>query len=257
MRVEAFRRERMEILRFCRDLDDQQWQATSRAPGWSVQDVLAHMGAGCKAVFRPALLELINSVDIEKTNDGFVAQRRDWTPLQVLTEYERWSNRLLTLARGLSRTPLGRVRIPLAELGRFPVGLVLTGALVFDHHTHLRHDIAPALNRPAPASDAVRMGVVLEWMFAVLANQLQSAPPNWLTKPIAVTLHGPGGGSWWVQPCGVITNGPTHDATADIAGLASEFPEWATRRAGWRDRDIRITGDADYAALFLDRVNVI
>jgi hypothetical protein len=31
-----------------------------------------------------------------------------------------------------------------------------------------------------------------------------------------------------------------------------EFPEWATRRADWRHRDIDIVGDRDYAAVFLD-----
>ena len=33
----------------------------------------------------------------------------------------------------------------------------MLGALVFDHHTHLRHDMAPALGRPVPGTDANRM----------------------------------------------------------------------------------------------------
>lgn len=137
------------------------------------------------------------------------------------------------------------------------MGLLTTGAMVFDHHTHLRHDIAPALNRPVPGTDAGRMTVVLEWMFAVLANQLRSAPPDWLTQPIAIILDGPGGGAWSIHPGGVLMAGPVHAAAAEIVGPAMEFPEWATRRAAWRERDVRIAGDADYAALFLDEVNVI
>jgi uncharacterized protein (TIGR03083 family) len=245
------------MLRFFRDLDAREWQVPSRAPGWRVQDVLAHIGSSCKAVFTPSLLKLITSRDIESTNDVFVAQWRDRSPLQVLTEYERWSKRVIALAGCLLRTPAYRLRIPLAELGRFPAGLVLTGAMVFDHHTHLRHDIAPALGRTAPDTDAVRMEAILEWMFAVLAKQLQSARSNWLTRSIAITLNGPGGGTWHIQPGGLVTAAPAHDAVAEIAGLASEFPEWATRRAAWREYDVRITGDVDFAALFLDQVNVI
>jgi hypothetical protein len=75
------------------------------------------------------------------------------------------------------------------------------------------------------------MEMILEWMFAVLAKQLQSARSNWLTRSIAITLNGPGGGTWCIQPGGLVTAAPAHDAVAEIAGLASEFPEWATRRA--------------------------
>src|ERR1700752_3457121 len=105
MRVEAFRRERAEMLRFCRDLDDGEWQTPSNASGWRVQDVVAHMGSGCKAVFTPALLKLITSRDIEKSNDVLVDQRREWAPSRVLGEYELWSKRLVALSRGLARTP--------------------------------------------------------------------------------------------------------------------------------------------------------
>ena len=44
---------------------------------------------------------------------------------------------------------------------------------------------------------------------------------------------------------------------AQITAAASEFPEWGTKRAGWRDRDVRIEGDADYAATFLDAVDIV
>lgn len=257
MRVEASRRERIEMLRFCAELDDAEWRTASRAEGWRVQDVLAHIGSGCKAVFSPALLKLVTSRNIEQTNDVFVARRREWAPAHVLAEYQQWSKRLAALAGGIARTPMNHVRIPLAELGRFPVGLVLGGAMAFDHHTHLRHDMAPALGRPAPDTDAVRMAVVVEWMFAVLASQLQSARPDWLMHSIAVTIDGPGGGVWEVQSSGAVTAGRTGHTAAEISSRASEFPAWATRRAAWRDQDIQITGDAEYATLFLDNVNVI
>ncbi|MFJ4979234.1 hypothetical protein ACIP6X_28525 [Streptomyces coeruleorubidus] len=61
----------------------------------------------------------------------------------------------------MRRTPVARVRVRLAELGRCPMGLMIGGALVFDQHTHLRHDMAPALGRPVPPTDADRMRAVL------------------------------------------------------------------------------------------------
>ena len=89
----------------------------------------------------------------------------------------------------------------LAELGRFRVGQLLC-AIVFDTHTHLRHDIAPALGSAVPATDANRMAVVLEWMMAVLSNQLRASQPEWLDRPVSIALSGPGGGCWVVRPDG-------------------------------------------------------
>lgn len=256
-RIGALRRERAQMLRFCRELSDAEWRTESAAPGWRVQDVIAHIGSGCHAIFTPASLTMLRSTDIERTNDEFVEQRRTWSPSRVLTEYERWSGRLVRIAGTITRTPLSRARAPRAALGRFPVGLLLVAAPVFDHHTHLRHDIAPALGRPAPDTDATRMTLVLEWMFAVLGNQLASTRPAWLDRPLALTVHGPGGGSWRIGADGTVARGPANDTAAQISASAREFPEWGTRRARWRDRDVRITGDREYGARFLDGVNVV
>jgi hypothetical protein len=144
----------------------------------------------------------------------------------------------------------------LAELGRFRVGQLLY-AIVFDTHTHLRHDIAPALGRTVPATDAGRMAVVLEWMMAVLSNQLRAARPAWLDRPISITLSEPGGGCWVVRPGATIHLGSPAGTAAQIDSLAVEFPEWATQRTSWRDRTVRIAGDTDYGARFLDAVNVV
>lgn len=245
------------MLRFSRELDDTEWRAASRAPGWRVQDVVTHLAAGCRAVFTPAVLSIMRSRDIERTNDEFVDRCRDWPPRRTLAEYERWSARLATAAGVVGHGPVSRIPLPLAELGRFPAGLLLAGAMTFDHHTHLRHDMAPALGRPVPGTDAARMGTVLEWMFAVLRNQLRSADPSWLTRPLDVVLDGPGGGGWRVGPGPVVAAGVTGGAAATITCPATDFPEWATCRAAWRDRDVRISGDAEYAARFLDSVRVV
>ena len=191
--VGALQRERSELLTFCRDLSDADWQTQSAATGWRVQDVVAHMGSAYHAMFGAAALELMRSNDIERSNDVLVDRRRDWPPSRVMSEYERWSQVMLRLMGPVSRTPLARAPMRLAELGRFRVGQFLC-AMVFDTHTHLRHDIAPALGRTVRDTDADRMAVVLDWMMAVLSNQLRAAPPEWLDRPLSIALSGPGGG---------------------------------------------------------------
>jgi uncharacterized protein (TIGR03083 family) len=244
------------MLAFCAGLDPSEWHADSRAEGWRIQDVVAHMGAGCHAPFSPATAKLMRGNEIERANDLMVEVRRDRSTADVLAEYRRWSGVATVVYPLLAARPLARATMPLAELGRFPVRL-LPSAMVFDHHAHLHHDMAPALGRPAPPTDTNRMAVVGEWMLAVLSNQLRAAAPPWLDRPLAITLAGPGGGTWRVAPGGAVVAGSPDGSAAQIAALAMEFPEWGTRRASWRDRDVRISGDVDYATTFLDAVNVV
>lgn len=252
----AFRAQRADVLAFCESLAPADWRMDSRAAGWSITDVVAHMATGCHALFTPKALKIMRGNDIEGVNEELVAAGRDRTPAQILAEYRRWSWAFGSVVPAMTHAPLARLQMPVSELGRFPAR-VLASSLVFDHHTHLSHDIAPALGRPVPTTDANRMAAVLEWMTAVLANQLTAARPDWLDRPVAITLSGPGGGAWLVESSGAVVAGRTEPAAAHIAGVALEFPEWGTKRADWRDRDVTITGDADYATRFLDAVNIV
>ena len=254
--MDAARRERAEVLTLCRDLDDNEWQKPSAAAGWCVQDVVAHMGSVCHALFGPDAMKILRSNQIERTNEDFVDERRTWTPAQTLAEYERWSGRSLGVFGWVSRTPLARIRMPVGELGRFPAGQMV-GALVFDTHIHLRHDITSVLGRRAPATDDNRMAVITDWMMAVLSNQLRFDRPDWRDRAVTVTLAGPGGGSWSFGPDGTMHLGRDSKVAAEIAGTASEFPEWGTKRVDWRERDVTISGDTDYGVRFLDAMNVV
>jgi uncharacterized protein (TIGR03083 family) len=254
-RVSALVHSRQELLSFCESLTEDQWQAASHAEGWSVQDVVAHLGSGCHAMFTPAALTILRGTNIERTNDDLVEVRRTWSSAQVLHEYETWSRRMATLARAVAATPAQHIPVRLAELGRFPAGLLLTGALVFDHHTHLRFDIAPAVGRELPAPEPTQLAASIEWMNAVLGNQIRAGGIRGLVAPLTLELRGRGGSTWALTPDGVRPG--TDKAAATIVGHAEEFPEWATRRAPWRDRNIELLGDADYAATILDQVNVV
>jgi hypothetical protein len=255
-RPAALRAERAAMLSFCGFLDEAEWCTASAAVGWRIQDVVAHLGGACHALFTPAALSLLRSSDIERSNDAMVDARRSWPQDKVFAEFERWSARAIGLSLITAALPVGRVRLPLAELGRFPAALLLGSALVFDLHTHLRFDMAPALGREAPPSDANRMAVVIEWMLAVLGNQLASATPEWMDRPLSLRLHGQGGDTWTIDRRGV-ANGASPAAVAVIDAAAERFPCWGTRRSPWRDHDIVISGDAAYGARFLDGINVV
>ncbi|KQW03308.1 maleylpyruvate isomerase family mycothiol-dependent enzyme [Streptomyces sp. Root369] len=250
----ALRAERAEILSFTSSLTDDEWSAPSDAAGWRIADVVAHIGATARSFYTPAGLRTSFAASLEQANEDPVDRRRHWSRAKVMAEYQRASWRATTLLDVVRRTPAARVRVPMAELGRHPLGLMIGGALVFDHHTHLRHDMA--LGRPVPPTDADRMRAVLTWMIAVLSNQVAQAPVAGLDARVALTLTGPGGATWWFDEAGGLA---PSDGTvaAHVTAPALTFPDWGTQRSSWRDRDVTVTGDSELAARFLDAVNVI
>lgn len=256
MRLTALKLLRDEVLSFCAGLNQDQWRTASLAPGWTIQDVVAHLGSSCHALFTPTALTILRSDEIERTNDRFVSDRRGWAPERTLHEYGTWSRRLTTLVRILALAPIQRLPVRMAELGKFPAGVLIPGAFVFDHHTHLRFDMAPALHTDLGDPEPQQLAVVLEWMTAVLNNQVRSGGLVGLAAPLNLVLHGPGGGTWTLAKNGV-TRGATEHAVATVTGQSTEFPEWGTRRAPWTKRDVEVQGDLGYAAAILDQVNVI
>ncbi|MGH8974020.1 MAG: maleylpyruvate isomerase family mycothiol-dependent enzyme [Acidimicrobiia bacterium] len=258
-RVGALRREREDLLAFCRLLGDDEWKAPSRCEGWSVQDVLAHLTGIVHGVFTPWLLKVMRTKNVERNNDADVEARRGRTPAEVLAEYETWSGRVPTLMQAGQLPGLAAMPFPLGDIGRYPLALI-TSALVFDTHTHLRHDVAPALGRPSPPTDEGRMAAVVEWMLAVMA-QLNRQTLSFMDRPVLLTLEGPGGGTWAIErkPGGKIaaTSGPCVGAVAHITGVAEEFPVWGTHRQPWRDHDLKLEGDEEHAARILDAIKVV
>ena len=117
----AFRSERAAVLTFCDSLAPADWRMNSLAQGWSITDVMAHLASGCHALFSPQALKVMRSNDVEQTNDELVATRRDRTPAEVLAEYRRWSRLFGVVIPVAVRTSLGRLQMPLAELGRFRI----------------------------------------------------------------------------------------------------------------------------------------
>ena len=253
--VAALRSERTEMLDFTRSLTDDEWRAPSAAAGWSIADVVGHIAATAHNFYAPSL-EILRTKDLEASNEGPVERRRSWTRERVMTEYEKSSRRAISLVNAIRRSPAARLRSSLAELGPL------------SHRPHdqwsagVRPPHAPAPRHgpstgPAGASHRRRPDAGRADLDDGGAEQ-SSRPraSDGLDARIALTLTGPGGGTWWIDEAGVLTPSDGKVA-AHITAPALTFPDWGTQRSSWRESDVTVTGDAQLAARFLDSVNVI
>jgi hypothetical protein len=259
-RIGAFRAERQSVIDVCSSLSDDEWRAASNADGWRVQDVVSHMSAAFHGFFQPGwLVGLLRTNQLERENDADAAKRAEWDPHKVLAEYTTWSKRAGGTLGFTAKTPMAKTPLRLGEMGKYPMGLFIS-AFTFDHHTHIHHDICDAIGRPAPATDDNRMAVALEWMFAGM-EQMYVENLSFVDRPIAITLAGPGAATWQITPgkkgrlSAVV--GSASGAAATISGKTLEFPLWGTTRKPWRDCDVTISGDEDYAQKFLDTLRVV
>jgi uncharacterized protein (TIGR03083 family) len=259
-RVQALRTQRQLVLDYCAGLSADDWMAPSQAAGWRVRDVIAHMGGTCRGLFGRHAITLIFSDDTEQTNEDLLAPRRTWPTDRVVDEFAYWSDKFIVAASVANQPVVGSTPLRVGSLGRYPVRM-LAPMLVFDWHTHLTYDLAPALNRPAPAIDDNRLAATLEWMLAGL-EQMNRDQMRWLDKSLTLTLTGRAGGNWRIDPAGkgrlaVTESTDTTSAAATITGASTDFPAWATNRISWRTAGLTIAGDAGYAERFLDALHII
>ncbi|WP_245401920.1 maleylpyruvate isomerase N-terminal domain-containing protein [Nocardia albiluteola] len=254
----ALRDERRTVLGFCDGLGEAEWRAPSAAAGWSITDVFVHMTTAVRAVVSRDMVPYMTTHNLERLNEQLVHDRQPDAGAPLLAEFGAWSRRGCAALAVLTAPGLRLIRTPIAELGWYPVKLA-PAILLFEWHTHLRHDIATALDRPAPATDARRMTAILNWLMTLLEHSHREAL-NWLEDPVALTLTGPGGGTWRLEPHGGrlrVRPGRAAGAAAHIAGLSPEFPQWSTRRVPWRACAVAVTGDAEIGTRVLDSINLV
>ncbi len=256
--VDVLAAEREDLLRVCRTLRREEWEAPSACDGWRVQDVVAHMAS----LFHPSLTAvrgLTGGEPVEELNDRLVDLRRTWAPERQLAEYEIWSRRAVRLMGVAQRPPISRIPVAMGELGRHPLHL-LANATAFDHYAHLHLDVlAPSgpIERSDLVADPIRLGPVVEWMLRIVPA-LCSSPLAWLDRPVALKLHGPGGGTWTVRrgEDGVSVQTGVSDVAATVISTSPEFVVWGTGRVPWRDSDLELDGDSELAGRFLDSFRV-
>jgi uncharacterized protein (TIGR03083 family) len=231
--IEALAADRTAVLDICARLEEADWKSDSGCPGWSVQDLVAHLGALFWAVVDPTQLPDTAGLPTEQANDSSVESRRGLSPAQVLADYASVSARALEVLTTFAGQD---AEIPLGDLGTYPLSALPT-AYNFDHYVHLRADLfAPRgpLAGPPPPADELRLAPALDWVQSALPQQNADVLTA-LGGTIEFVIQGPAART--------ITAG-TGEARALVSCGAPEFLRAITQRASWQEPGITFTGDA-------------
>ena len=234
--VEAVRADRLALLDIGRGLALAQWQAPSGCPGWSVQDVIAHLATGFWAVVDLSQLPDVTGQPFEHAQEILVESRRGMSPQATLDDYEQVSATGLERLAGLATLD---VPVPMGDAGTYPAS-ALPAAYAFDHYTHIRADLfAPRgpLDGEPPPSDELRTGLALDWIEAALPQQNAHAAAQ---ATIEIQLTGAGGRSI------SFGSGPVK---ASVTSDAPAFVRWVTQRATWSDLGVDAAGDEQALAV--------
>jgi uncharacterized protein (TIGR03083 family) len=251
-------------------LSQEEWDAPTALPGWSVGDIVAHVGwiegmliGEVDPPHEPDWSTLPHAVnDFGRITEVPVDLRRSWTREAVLVELaDRIARRSTELESG-SRDASVEVMGP---LGVAPLGRVLR-MRTLDTWVH-EQDIRDALARPGhldtPGARATA-SQLLPGLGKVWAK-LAGATPG---QVLEVRVTGPG-----VEAAALVTVGEdgrarmVHDDLLDQAGAATvtltmSWPAYLALSCGrgepapWREQ-VQISGDADLAAKTLDHFRVM
>jgi uncharacterized protein (TIGR03083 family) len=226
--------DRAALLDICADLSASDWAAASGCPGWSVQDVVAHLGNTFQVAVDPAVLpEEGRGLPSERAQDLFVEWRRPCTAAEVLADYRAVSEKGLDMLAGLAGAEF---EVPVGDLGTYPAA-VLPTAYCFDHYTHIRADLFPPrgpLAGPPPPADELRLVPVLDWIEAALPQQNEAAVAA-LAAPVDITLTG--------TAARTVRVGPDGPPAAWVRSDSDAFVRWITQRAAWADLGVTAEGD--------------
>jgi uncharacterized protein (TIGR03083 family) len=236
--IEALKTDRDALLAICAGLSDADWRAASGCAAWSVQDLVAHMGALFWAVVDPSTLPDTTGLPTERAQDVYVDARRAWSAARVLSDYESVSAEAIERLAGLDGQDF---ELPLGDLGTYPASIV-PNAFSFDHYVHIRADLfrprGPLAGTPPP-SDEQRLVPALDWIEAALPQQNSEALAS-LTNAIEIVLSGPG-----ARTISLGSGGPV----AQIFSDSASFVRWITQRATWAQAAVEATGADDHLAI--------
>jgi len=231
--IGALRADRTALLDICAGLSDAEWKAASGCAGWSVQDVVTHLGAGFQAVVDPAVLADTTGLPFEQAQDVMVQERRSLTPAEVVAHYTDVSEKAIGLLRDLSKADF---EVPLGDAGTYPAS-VLPAAFCFDHYIHIRADLfAPRgpLTGPLPASGGPHLAGAIDWIEAAIAQQNASRLAS-LASPAEIVLTG--------GDSRTLHLGPDGTPAASVRSSADGFVRWITQRAAWEELGVDAAGD--------------
>lgn len=228
--IEAVRADRAALLEICAGLSPATWHAASGCEGWSVKDLVAHLGALFWAVVDPSRLPDSTGMPTECAQELWVQSRRDLTPAAVLEDYQDAGERALQRLAELAALDID---LPLGDLGTYPAAL-LPSAYAFDHYTHIRADLfrpRGPLALPPPPCDELRLGPTLDWIEAALPQQNPAAAETGLYE---LQVTGPGSR--------IICFG-SGQSMATLSSDSSSFVRWVTQRGSWEELGVQAAGD--------------
>jgi uncharacterized protein (TIGR03083 family) len=236
--IKALEADRVALLEICAGLSDADWKADSGCDGWSVKDVVAHLGALFWLLVDPSALPDAGGLPTERAQDVYVEARRSMGPAQVLEDYEYVSAEGIERLTGLADQDF---ELALGDLGTYPAS-ALPDAFSFDHYVHIRADLfAPRgpLNAAPPPSDERRLVPAVRWIATALPQQNASLLAS-LTGSVEIEVHGP-----WSR---VILFGWGEPA-AWISSEAPALTRWITQRATWEETGAEVAGDQHHLAV--------
>jgi uncharacterized protein (TIGR03083 family) len=229
--VDALRAEGEVLVEIATGFGDADWEAESGCAGWSVHDVVAHLGALYWLVVDPSQLPDTADLPTEQAQDRNVEARRSWSAERVLDDYVTVTAQALELLGGFETQDF---ELPLGDLGTYPAAL-LPNAFAFDHYTHIRADLFEPrgpLSGPTPPDDELRLVPALDWVAAALPQQNERAIGS-LDGSVELHVVGPAARSISIGAGPVV---------GEITSEAPAFIRWITQRAGWDDLVVTATG---------------
>jgi uncharacterized protein (TIGR03083 family) len=232
--IDALAADRDALLAICEGLTDDRWAAPSGCPGWTVQDVVAHMDAIFWLVVDPSTLPDTSGLPAETAQDHYVDARRSWTAQQVVDDYRSVSTKALDALKGLASQDF---EVPLGDIGTYPAALI-PNAYTFDHYTHIRADLFPPrgpLAGDPPPTDEFQLAPVLDWIEAALPQQNSSIVAS-LPGTIDLVVTAP-------APRTIRIGAGSPLATVTSEGAA--FVRWITQRGAWDALGVEGSGDQE------------
>jgi uncharacterized protein (TIGR03083 family) len=229
--IKALEADRAALLEICAGLSDADWKADSGCAGWSVQDVVAHLGALFWLVVDPSNVPDASGLPTERAQEVYVEARRSMGPAQVLADYADVSAQGIERLTGLEGQDF---ELPLGDLGTYPAS-ALPDAYCFDHYIHIRADLfAPRgpLTGPPPPSDERRLVPAVRWIAAALPQQNAELLAS-LTGSVDIEVRGAGARVirfGWGEP------------VASISSDAPALTRWITQRATWAEAGAEAAG---------------
>jgi uncharacterized protein (TIGR03083 family) len=231
--IAALAADRAALIETCRMLEPSDWVAPSGCAGWTVKDLVSHLGALFWEVVDRSVLPDTEGLPTEQAQEVIVEQQRAMSAAGVLEDYTAVSEQALAILPELSGADF---ELPLGDLGTYPAS-VIPLAFCFDHYVHLRFDLFPPRGRltgSRPASDERRLGPALDWVQTALPQQNRQVLEG-LAGSVDIVVSG--------TAARTIRIGPPGPASATVCSDADAFLCWVTQRGTWDELGVRASGD--------------